>query len=388
MRVALVHNHYQQRGGEDQVFAAEGELLEAHGHQVTRYTAHNDQVSALGRLALARTTVWNAAAARELEALLRRERVQVAHFHNTLPLISPAGYYAARAAGAAVVQTLHNYRLLCPAATFYRDGHVCVECSGRAVPWPAVAHGCYRGSRAASAVVGGMVAAHRLLGTWSRAVDVYVTPTAFTRDRYVADGFPAERVVVKPNFLPADPGVGAHDGGYALYVGRLAPEKGVATLLEGWRQVGARLPLKVVGSGPLEPLLAAPPPGVEWLGQQSRERVLALMRDATVLVFPSEWFETFGLGIVEAFATGLPVVASRLGVIPELVRDGETGWLFAPGDAADLAAKVALALADAERTRAIGRRGREEFEARYGAERNHALLMAVYEAALARAARR
>jgi glycosyltransferase involved in cell wall biosynthesis len=196
----------------------------------------------------------------------------------------------------------------------------------------------------------------------------------------VAEGFPAERVVVKPNFLPADPGVGAHDGGYALYVGRLAPEKGVATLLEGWRRVGTRLPLKVVGSGPLEPLLAAPPPGVEWLGQQSRERVLALMRDATVLVFPSEWFETFGLGIVEAFATGLPVVASRLGVIPELVRDGETGLLVAENDPAALAAALERLLEDPPLRERLARAGRELLERSFQADRSAARVRELWAA--------
>src|SRR5829696_8328643 len=173
MRVLLLHNRYQLPGGEDQVFAAEGELLEARGHRVSRYTVHNDQVAEMNRPALAKATVWNQAVYRELRALIRSERPQVAHFHNTLPLISPAAYYAAQAEGVPVVQTLHNYRLLCPNALFFREGRVCEDCLGKHLPWPGVVHSCYRGSRVASGAVTMMLTAHRTLGTWTREVDTY-----------------------------------------------------------------------------------------------------------------------------------------------------------------------------------------------------------------------
>jgi glycosyltransferase involved in cell wall biosynthesis len=177
MKILAVHNRYQRPGGEDQVFADETALLETRNHRVLRYEVHNDQVKQANRLTLAKDTVWNTSAYRELGALIRRERPEVVHFHNTLPLISPAGYYAARAEGVPVIQTLHNYRLLCPVALFFRDGRVCEDCMGKAVPWPGAVHKCYRGSRAASGVIATMLSVHRALRTWTEMVDVYVALT-------------------------------------------------------------------------------------------------------------------------------------------------------------------------------------------------------------------
>src|SRR5262245_40071540 len=171
MRILLVHNFYQQAGGEDQVFADETKLLRDHGDAVEQFTVHNDAVQQMGRLALARRTVWNKDSYRALRDAVRAHHAEIVHFHNTFPLISPAGYKAAHDEGAAVVQTLHNYRLMCPTATFYRDGGVCEDCLGRSIPWPGIAHACYRDSRSASAVVAAMLTVHRARGTWQHAVD-------------------------------------------------------------------------------------------------------------------------------------------------------------------------------------------------------------------------
>ena len=292
MRILIVHNFYQQPGGEDQVFASETELLRSHGHTVLHFTLHNDQIAQLGQVTLARKTLWNSDVAAELQSVCRTERPDVVHFHNTFPLISPAAYYAARREGAAVVQTLHNYRLICPGTTFYRDGKVCEECLGRAVPLPGVVHGCYRGSRTASAGVAAMVSLHRAIGTWRRAVDRYIAPTEFLRNKYVEGGLPAEKIVTKPHFLPFDPQVGEHRGGYGLFVGRLVEEKGVRILLEGWKSAGTRVPLQVAGDGPLRHLVQSAGPSVSWVGQRGRAEITALMQDAAFLVFPSEWWKT------------------------------------------------------------------------------------------------
>ena len=378
MRVLLIHNYYQWPGGEDHVFAAEAELLESHGHEVSRYTAHNDAVAELGLPALAGKTVWNRTAYRELQAVCEKEQPQVAHFHNTFPLLSPAAYYAARSAGAAVVQTLHNYRLVCPGTTLYRDGNVCEDCLGKSVPWPGVAHGCYRDSRSASAGAAALVTVHRLAKTWTRAVDAYIALTQFARRKFIQGGLPGEKIVCKPNFLSADPGIGAHQGKYALFVGRLSEEKGVRQLLRGWDQIGEQLPLKVVGDGPLAPLLHDCAPHVEWLGQQSKERVLSLMRDAFVLIFPSEWYETFGLVMIEAFATGLPVIAGNLGAAAELVDHGRTGLHYRSGDPNDLAANVQWAVNHRSELVQMGRRAREEYLRHYTAESNYQALLDIY----------
>src|SRR5690606_3101975 len=190
VRVLLVHNHYQQPGGEDQVFREEGALLERFGHTVFRYVLHNDDVEGIGRAALAARTLWSRPAYRDVERIVRAEGIEVVHVHNTLPLASPAVYWAARKAGAAVVQTLHNFRLLCPGATLFRDGRPCTECLGR-LPLPAVRHACYRGSRSATAAVAAMLTAHCALGTWRRAVDRYIALTPFARDLFVRGGLPA-----------------------------------------------------------------------------------------------------------------------------------------------------------------------------------------------------
>src|SRR5918995_7060232 len=294
MKILLAHNEYQQPGGEDQVFAAEAALLESHGHRVLRYRVHNDQVAGMDPVTLAGSTVWNRSTHRELRTLIRQERPQVAHFHNTLPLISPAGYYAAKAEGVPVVQTLHNYRLLCPNALFFRDGGVCEDCMGKAITWPGVVHKCYRGSRAASGLVTTMLATHRALRTWTNKVDVYIALTEFARRKFIEGGLPVERITVKPNFVDPDPGPGTSGEGHALFVGRLSPEKGVDTLLAAWERLKGSAPLKIVGDGPLrEQVVAAANrhPRVVYLGHRPTEEVYALMKEASMLIFPSGWYE-------------------------------------------------------------------------------------------------
>jgi len=384
--VLLSHNHYQQPGGEDQVFAAEGDLLEKRGHQVLRYTAHNDRIARMSRLALAKTTVWNSEAYREVRALIRRERPQVAHFHNTFPLISPAAYHAARAEGVPVVQTLHNYRLLCPNALFFREGRVCEDCLGKTVPWPGVVHACYRESRTASGTVAAMLTAHRVRGTWKETPDVYVALTEFARQKFIQGGLPAEKIVVKPNFLSHDPGAGEGRGDYFLFVGRLSREKGVDTLLSAWERLGKGFRLKVVGDGPLAPEVARAAErisGVEWLGRQTGDQVLGLMKDARALLFPSVWYEGFPMVFVEAYAVGLPMIASDLGSMSSLVDPGRTGLHFHPSDSRDLASQVEWASRNPEKLGRMRAAARTEFETRYTASQNYRLLMDIYERAMA-----
>lgn len=385
MRIVLCHNYYQQPGGEDAVFADEAALLERHGHDVLRFTVHNDEIKALKKVPLALATMWNRKLGARLESIVRDHRADLVHFHNTFPLISPSGYRAASRAGAAVVQTLHNYRLLCPAATLFRDGQVCTECVGKRVPWPAVSHGCYRDSRVTSAVVATMIGGHTALGTWSRSVDRFIALTHFARGQFIAGGLPAKKLSVKSNFVDPVPEPGAGDGNYAVFVGRLSPEKGLRTLLDAWRIVGAQLPLKVVGSGPLDNEVAAAAvsiPGVTFLGQRSRSEVDLLLKDATCLVFPSLWYEGFPKTILEAFGHGTPVIASRLGSMAEIIAHGRTGWLFPAGNADALARSVLERCKGASLTD-MRSRARTEFLTNYTAETNYHQLMTIYDDALA-----
>jgi glycosyltransferase involved in cell wall biosynthesis len=389
MKVLLCHNFYQQPGGEDQVFADEAWMLESRGHEVVRYTLHNDAIGEMGRWGLLRNTLWNRRSRRELRALIRRERPALMHCHNIFPLISPSAYSAAAAENVPVVQSLHNYRLLCPAAVFLRAGRACEECLGKFVAWPAVAHACYRGSRGASAALAGMLGLHRTLGTWTRRVARYIAMSEFSRRKFVEGGLPADRIVVKPNFMRSDPGPGDGRGGYAVYVGRLGVEKGVTTLLAAWERLRDDIPLKIVGDGPLADRVvaaAARDPRIAYLGRRAPEEVLSVLGQAACLVLPSLCYENCPKTLVEACAKGTPVVASRLGAMEEMVRDGRTGLLFQPGDAANLADRVrelCAALPAAEMRRAA----RREYEQNYSAGRNYAMLMGLYQEVLGGARR-
>src|SRR5262249_2273262 len=310
---------------------------------------HNDAIEYMHSLSLASRMVWSRAAGSELRELIRKHRPCVAHFHNTFPLMSPAAYYAVRSEKIPVIQTLHNFRLLCPNALFFRNGRVGEDCLGRSLPWPGIVHKCYRGSGAASAATAAMLATHRALGTWRTAVDVYIALSGFSRDKLITGGVPDHRIVVKPNFVFPDPGPGKGTGDYALFVGRLSAEKGVETLLQAWEGLTGRVTLKIVGDGPMKELVqeaASRDSRIQWLGSQPSESVYALMGEALFLVLPSRCYENFPRVVVEAFAKGTPVLASKLGAMAEIIDDGRTGLHFEPGDPIDLVAKIGQLLAD------------------------------------------
>lgn len=384
MRILLVHNRYQQPGGEDMVFTSEASLLAAHGHAVRQLVFDNDEIaphrSALDSVRLAGATVWSQHGYTEVRKAIRTFRPDLVHFHNTFPLISPAGYYAARAERVPVVQTLHNFRLLCANGLFYRDGHICEDCLGKPVPLPGVIHACYRESRAASGAVVTMQSVHRALRSWTRMVDRYIVLGEFARQKFIQGGLPANKIVIKPNFVP-DPPVGDGHGRYALFVGRLSPEKGIRALLRAWERLGETIPLKIAGDGPLAADVADAArrlPGIEWLGRLSPTAVTTAMQGAALLVFPSEWYEGLPRTIIESFAVGTPVVASNLGTMGEVIRDGETGLHFQPGDSADLARVVADAFAHPTDLARMRGQARAEFEMRYTAEDNYRTLMDIY----------
>lgn len=392
MRILVAHNAYQHRGGEDAVLEAETQLLAERGHAVIRYQRSNDELrngSGFSSLRAGFETVWASRSYREVKALIAERKPDVAHFHNTLAVISPSAYYACAEAGVRIVQALQNYRLLCPAATLMRDGKVCEDCQGRSVAWPGVVHACYRDSRAATAAVASMLAVHRAMGTWRKRVDVYVAPTEFARRKFVEGGLPSEKIVVKPNFLSCDPGTKTGAGAYALFIGRLSEEKGLRVLLGAWGLLRETIPLRIAGDGPLREELgreigAKGLTGVELLGQVPSEEIAGLLHGARFLVFPSVWYEGLPMTIAEAFACGVPVIASRLGAMEEIVEDSKTGLHFAPGGKADLAAKVECAWTHAEEMQEMGRAARREFEEKYTGAANYKRLMGIYEMAMAK----
>jgi glycosyltransferase involved in cell wall biosynthesis len=385
MKILSVHNSYQTPGGEDQVFGAEADLLRSHGHQVVLYHTSNEQVKGKNPFVLLGNTIWNRQVHNELRALMQRERPDVVHVHNTFPVISPAVYYAANEAAIPVVQTLHNFRMLCPAGTLFRDGHICEDCVGKRVPWPGVVHGCYRKSRLATAAGGAMLATHNYMQTWSKTVSAYIALSNFARDKFIQGGLPAEKILVKPNFLKTDPGVGDGSGKYALFVGRLTPEKGISTLLEAWREIGTKLPLQIAGDGPMASEVERADreiEGVTWLKWLPREKVLERMKNASVLILTSTWFEPFGLILAEAFAVGLPVIAGNLGSMSTMVDHERTGLHFSAGNAKSLVEAVGWWSAHPTEAALMRGRVRLEYENKYTAERNYAQLMNIYELVL------
>lgn len=387
MKLLLAHNRYRYAGGEDEVFHREKELLRFAGDQVLEYTRDNREIvesAILDKIKVGLQTVWAFDSAGDLRALLRRERPDVAHFHNTFPLISPAAYCVCHEEKIPVVQSLHNVRLLCPAATCHREGRVCEDCAGRMVPWPGVVHACYHKSHIHTAIVAGMLTVHRLLKTWQNQVDAFIVFTDFFRQKFIAAGLPPEKIFLKPHFLTTDPGMKQGTGNYVLFVGRFAPEKGVATLLKAWKNL-RNIPLWICGEGPMEADIrhhAEANPTVHVLPRLSRSECFEVIKGARFLVWPSEGYtETFGLVAIEAFACGVPVIASGLGVMMEIVDHRRTGLHFVPGDPSDLAAKVEWSWTHPGEMDAMGDRARAEYQAKYTAEQNYTLLMEIYSRA-------
>jgi glycosyltransferase involved in cell wall biosynthesis len=386
MRILIVHNRYQQPGGEDLVVKAEIGLLRSKGIHVELLEENNDGIVRwIDAASTALESVYSLPAARDARRRIDSFRPDVVHVHNFFPRLSPSIHYVCHEKKVPVVQSLHNYRLLCPAATFMRDGSVCEDCLGKTVPWPAMKNSCYHSSKLATAAVANMLAVHRGLHTWSRKVTRFIALTEFARNKFIAGGLPGNRMTVKPNFVALDHGMGAGEGGYALFVGRLSEEKGLGTLLEAWKKVRGRGRLKILGDGPMAPMVreaASTVAGIEWLGPRSRDEVSLLMANAAFLVFPSICYETFGLSIIEALSVGLPVIASNLGAMAELVTDGSTGKLFPAGSSEDLAAAIDWALANPDALKSMRLHARREFELKYTAESNYVQLMGIYQAAL------
>jgi glycosyltransferase involved in cell wall biosynthesis len=382
MKVLVAHNSYQHAGGEDAVFDNEARLLRQSGQEIREYLDDNHRIAEFSSTRLGIETLWSRSSYKRLSAVLAEFRPDVVHFHNTFPLISPSVYYAARNHGVPVVQTLHNYRLFCPAAAFFRDGKVCEDCLDKS-RWQAVRHACYRQSRSASSAVAAMLSFHHWYGTWKNLVNCYIALSEFSRAKFIEAGLPPEKIVVKPNFVLPDPGVGPESREYAVFLGRLSEEKGLRTLVQAWAHVNRNCRLRVIGEGPLlneirSEISRSALSHVRLDGSLSHQESLSALQGARIFILPSNCYENFPMTIAEAYACGVPVLASRLGAMQEIVHDGCTGLHFTPGDADDLAKKVEWAWAHPEEMRAMGRNARAEYELKYSAERNYNLLLAIY----------
>jgi glycosyltransferase involved in cell wall biosynthesis len=390
VKVLLVHNRYRSESpsGENAVVDDEARLLAEAGCTVDRLELSSDEIGSWppgARATLPLRVVWSREGYRLTGAAIRRAQPSIVHFHNTFPLLSPSALWAARRSDTAVVHTLHNFRPLCPAATFFRAGRVCEDCLGR-VPLAAVVHGCYRGSRFATLPIAAMDGVHGALGTWRRCVDVFVLPSEFARSKYVKAGWPAARLAVKYNTIPdgqVKPPAGR--AGFAC-ASRFSREKGVDLLLDAWARAfptGGET-LRLAGSGESEEALrsrASGLAGVRFTGPLARADVLTLLAGSLALVVPSRSYEVFPRVIVEAFSLGVPVIGPRLGSLPEVVSDGCTGLLFEPGSAESLARALRRLAEAPELAVELGRNARRDYEDRFSPQRTTSRLLAIYRAA-------
>ena len=397
MKILIIHNHYQIRGGEDAVFENECALLENGGHSVVRYEVSNDEIPAgFAKCLTFFKTIWNAQSARGIRELIRREKPEIAHFHNTLHLVSPAAYWACKAEGVPVVQTLHNFRLCCLNVCLMTRGAICEDCVGKN-PWRGVRKKCYRDSYAQSLAIWAMLTFHRLIGTYRNKIDAYIALTEFGKQKMIEAGLPAHKIHIKSNVCPAgadkitessaSESANETERATILFVGRLSPEKGLRVLLDAWRLCQDRLPrnarLIIAGAGPdraaLEP---AAPPSVSFAGRLTQSQVLELMRGASAIACPSIWYETFGMSILEASSCALPAIASNLGAFAELIEDNKTGYLFPAGDAAALSDALTRIFKNPVQARAAGEAARRAFlYSESIPSRNLARLLEIYETA-------
>ena len=372
MKLLLIHNRYQEPGGEETALAAQIALLEAHGHQIVLYQRDNEEIREWGlrdRLAALPRTLYARQSVRDLTEVVEREQPDLAHIHNVFPLISPAVYRALHALNVPMVQTVHNFRFLCPNSFFFTQGHICERCKfGNTLH--AIPLRCYRDSLASSALYAAAIGLHRQWGTFG-LIDRYLTLTPFAADKLVESGLVArDKIRVLGNFIPAPlPPVGASERPRSLvYIGRLSDEKGLTQLIEAMRRLPG-LPLHLIGDGPERPALEVQARGIGlrdihfhgYIGGRAR---FEWLRRASVAVVPSKLYENFPFAVLENLAVGTPVVGPRHGSFPHVIEEGRTGLLFEPGDSQDLARAVAQLL-DAPSLPAMRRWARAAVELKY-----------------------
>lgn len=383
MKILIAHNSYQQAGGEDSVVNAEIELLRQHGHEVIEYRRHNQEIRAQGVFATAWSAIWSQQTQADLNALLRNHRFDLIHAHNTFPLISASLYWLASAKKIPLVQTLHNFRLLCPQAMFLREGRVCEDCLGH-LPWRAIPRQCYHDSATQSALVTSMLVFHRSIGSYQHHVSAYIALNQFCKDKFVQGGFPAEKIHIKAHFTQTEQVPDWRQRSGAYFIGRMSEEKGVLQLMavhQILRTSGQDIPIMMVGQGPLADRVSAEF-GDRYLGPKTSAEVRALLHSALFLVAPSTCYETFGLAVIEAYSAGVAVIASAHGGLRELVTEGVTGLLCRPGDTQDLVRKITWAHEHPEEMREMGQRAYQYYLEKFTPEHNYHRLMEIYKAVL------
>ena len=384
MKILVAHNRYRYRGGEDTVVDAEVDLLRRNGHEVLVYLRDNEELTRMKNHHAALQTLWSHKAVADVTVLSEKFRPELIHSHNTCPLISPSLYSVATRLNVPVIQTLHNFRLICPQATLLRNGVQCEDCVGN-LPWRAIVHRCYRNSLPQSAVSSSMIMLHRLLRTWHTKVTRYIVLNQLCRDKFIAGGFPFDLLRIKPNFVDSanEPEWVHRSGG--IFIGRLSEEKGLKVLAEALSQL-PDCQIYVYGKGDLQNFVEATS-CFHYKGFHAADELQACLRQAAYLVIPSTGIESFGLVAIEAFAAGTPVIASAHGGLQEIVVHGKTGLLVESGNSEALARAIAFAEDHPAEMKIMGRAARQAYLSRYTPEINYRLLMTIYREAVESMAR-
>jgi glycosyltransferase involved in cell wall biosynthesis len=379
----MAHNYYTQSGGEDNVFFFEKNLLHSKGHEVYEYTDTNSRLNTFGVLYAAKNTIWSSASYQSIKELIKKISPDIVHFHNTFLMLSPSVYYACWEMHVPVVQSLHNYRIACPSATFFRNNHGCEDCIDWKIPLPGVLHKCYRNSYTQTTIVAAMLSFHRFRKTWQEKVSAYIVGSNFARKKIARAGLPLDRLHLKPNLVDVSPRPPAMIGEYAIIFGRLSQDKGIVTVINAWKSI-RNVPLIITGDGEMKEFVqnaAAENPSIDYRGFTDRDSLFHLIKGARFIVMASMMYEVFPMTLLEAFACGVPIIASRGGAIPEIVKDGITGLLFDPNNPVDLAEKSQWLWNHPEEAVRMGVNARHEFEEKYTPEKNYQLLINIYRIA-------
>src|SRR3989338_2287464 len=383
MKIVVINNHYREPGGEDAVVEAEVRMLENQGHNVITYIRSNKEIEDMSffrsLVFILRDSIWNKESYRAIKDIAEKEKPYIAHLHNVFLMMSPSVYVALREQGVPMIQTIHNYRLLCPKATFFRKNRICEKCSSGNYIY-SIIYRCWRGSGILTLLMSRILQYHERHGTFRKLIDHFIALTQLSKDKFVKSGIAPDSLTIKPNFVHAPKlDLDRQTENYILFVGRLSDGKGIWTLLNAWKEMKG-YPLLIVGDGPMKSKMEIfikrnNIKGIQMPGRKANDEVRQLMYKAKFLIFPSEWYECFPVTIVESFAMGTSVIASRIGGMMEIIEDKKTGLFFTPGDADDLVKKVQWAIDHPEEMRFMGKSARRRYDEHFTPEANYKMYM-------------
>lgn len=387
MKILIIHNHYFERGGEDEVVESEIKLLEKFGHKVILYRRSNSEIKEFNLLKkislLTKEIIWSEDTYREIKKLIRAEKPDIAHIHNIFILVSPSVYYALSEENIPIVQTLHNYRLFCPAGVLYRSHRICEDCTGTNFI-PSLIHRCWKHSFILTSAIARTLDVHFGRGTFREKIDTYITLSEFSKKKCVEKGLPDKKIFIKPNFVDKNYEERNDFQNFALFVGRLVDYKGVEVLIEAFKKV-VLYELKIIGDGPLYKELKEglkKTQNIDLLGRLPYHQTIEYIKRSSFLIFPTECYESTPRTVIECFNCGVPVLASDIGYMKELVQDGFSGMLFRTQNIDDLICKIQYLMTNRDLLVRMGKNARKVYEEKYTPEKNYHLLMDIYKNAI------